>query len=44
MNQDKEIDSYHLGKFKNKIKYGLNPQWGGGGFGPSLLFTYFFYF
>ena len=32
---------------KKKIKKhldGLSPQWGGGGLGPSPLFTFFFYF
>ena len=29
---------------KKNILMGLNPQWGGGGFGSNPLFTYFFYF
>ena len=29
---------------KKKLFDGFNPQWGGGGFGPNPLFTYFFYF
>ena len=33
----------HLGKFKKHLD-GFNPQWGGGGSGPSPLFRYFFYF
>ena len=33
-----------LKKKKKKKKNGLNPQWGGGGFRPNPLFTYFFTF
>ena len=34
----------YLTKGTLKKNDGLNPQWGGGGFGPNPLFTYFFYF
>ena len=37
---------YHIREVKKNQKHfdGFNPQWGGGGFSPNPLFTYFFYF